>query len=74
MKKRIDNCTFKEFIDWANQRACDGGWDMRTAMVCIKAINEVLDVKPIFRRKKAREKKWEEIRKIYFNPDAEIDI
>lgn len=28
MKKKIKDCTFKEFTGWANARACDGRWNM----------------------------------------------
>lgn len=28
MKKKIKDCTFKEFTEWANARACDGRWGM----------------------------------------------
>lgn len=74
VKKRVGDCTFKEFIGWCNMRACDGAWSMDTAIICIKAVNEVYKVKPLFGRKKAREKKWKEIRAEYFNLDAEIEV
>lgn len=32
MKKKIKDCTFKEFTGWANDRACDGRWSMQDAM------------------------------------------
>lgn len=32
MKKKIKDCTFKEFTGWANARACDGRWSMLDAM------------------------------------------
>lgn len=57
MMKKVKDITFEEFDKWANDRACDGGWGIGTAIVCIEAINVVLAVKPIFWRKKAREKK-----------------
>lgn len=33
--------TFKEFVAWCNERACDGCWGMNTAMVCIDVMSEV---------------------------------
>lgn len=26
---------YKEFVDWCNQRACDGCWSSKTAIYCI---------------------------------------
>lgn len=73
-KKRISEVTFEEFDTWCNTRACDGAWSMSTAMVCIEVFNEVMKVKPLIGRKKAREKKWQAIRADYFNLDAEIEV
>lgn len=72
--KKVKDITFEEFISWANDRARDGAWGMGTAVVCIKAIDEVLAVKPLFGKKKAREKKWQEIKGEYFNLEAELEI
>lgn len=36
MKKKIKDCTFKEFTGWANARACDGRWNMLDAMNSIQ--------------------------------------
>lgn len=73
-KKRIGECTFEEISAWWNMRACDGAWSMATAIICTKVAEEVYKVKPLFGRKKAREKKWKEIRAEYFNLDAEIEV
>lgn len=73
-KKCMADVTFEEFDDWCNRRACDGMWSMAVAMVCIEAVTEVLAVKPLFSRKKAREKKWQDIKQDYFNLDAEIEV
>ena len=43
--------TFKEFVDWCNEHACDGCWSMATAQCCIAIINEVRTA-PFWRRKK----------------------
>lgn len=50
MKKKIKNCTFKEFTGWANARACDGRWSMLDAMNSVSIISMVYEVKPIFFR------------------------
>lgn len=47
----IKNMKFKEFVDWCNQRACDGCWGMITAMSCIEIIHEVRS-KSFWRREK----------------------
>lgn len=33
--------TFREFVSWCNERACDGCWGMLEAMVCIDIIGKV---------------------------------
>lgn len=48
MKKKIKDCTFKEFTGWANARACDGRWSMLDAMNSISVISMVYEVKPFF--------------------------
>lgn len=50
---------YKEFVDWCNQRVCDGYWDMNTAMYCIETIKDINKI-PFWKR----EKIW---RKIYEN-------
>lgn len=47
---------FKEFVNWCNERACDGCWSVNTVVVCIGAINRVRS-KPFWKR----EKVWQEI-------------
>lgn len=74
MKKRIAEVTFEEFDRWCNERACDGNWSALTALFCIERVSEVLSVRPIFGRRKAREVKWNEIKAEYFNCDAEIEL
>ena len=32
---------FKEFVNWCNERACDGYWGMIEAMICIDLIGEI---------------------------------
>ena len=73
-KKKIADITFDEFDKWCNDRACDGDWSISVAVNCIEAVKQVLAVKPLFGRKKAREKEWERIKNEYFNVDAEIEL
>lgn len=74
MKKKMKDMTFEEFKKWCNMRACDGQWSMFAACIYIEAITQVLKVKPLFGRKKAREKEWERIKNEYFNLDAEYEL
>ena len=53
MKKKIKDCTFKEFTRWANARACDGRWSMLDAVNTVSVISMVYEVKPLFFRGKA---------------------
>ena len=46
---------FKEFVNWCNERACDGCWGMSEAITCIGIMNEVKE-KPFWKR----EKYWKE--------------
>lgn len=42
---------FKEFVNWCNERACDGCWGMLTAMASIDLIQQVRKI-PFWRREK----------------------
>ncbi len=46
---------FKEFINWCNERACDGCGGMLEAIACINLINEIMKIQ--FWK---REKIWKE--------------
>ena len=74
MKKTIGEITFKEFSKFCNARACDGKWGLETAIICCDAMREVYKEKPLFRKNKAQEQKWQKIKGEFFNLDAEIDI
>lgn len=52
--------TFKEFDDWCNERACDGYWSMKTALICAGIIREVYKI-PFWKRKKVWNKEYREI-------------
>lgn len=74
MKKKIKDCTFKEFTGWANDRACDGRWSMQDAINSVSIISMVYEVKPIFFRGMVREALWRKLRDQYLNVEAEIEI
>ena len=74
MKKKMKDITFEEFNELCNMRACDGKWSMFMAVNCIEAIRQVRKVKPLFGRKKAREKEWIRIKNKHFNLDAEYEL
>ena len=74
MKKLMRDITFVEFDEWCNRRAGDGKWSRDDALLCCNMIKVILDIKPIFGRKKAREQAWERIKVKYFNLDAELDV
>ena len=35
--------TFKEFVEWCNDRACDGCWGMIESMVCMDIISSIVN-------------------------------
>lgn len=72
--KPIRDITFKEFSEWANDRACDGRWSIFMAITCCNAVKEVMCVKPLFGRRKAREQAWERIKAKYFELDGKLDV
>lgn len=74
VKKCIRDVTFEEFDKWANERACDGKWSFLDAVLCSQVIGSILNIKPLFGRKKARERAWQEIKGEAFNLDAEIEV
>ena len=49
--------TYREFVSWCNERACDGCWDFDTATLCCRVI-DIISQMPFWRRKKA----WREIK------------
>lgn len=49
--------TYKEFVSWCSDRACDGCWSLRTATYCVKVINNINDL-PFWKRKK----EWLEVK------------
>ena len=75
MKKKMKDITFEEFDEWCNMRASDGQWSMFMAVNYMEIIRQVLKVKPLFGRKKAREKEWERIKNDErFNLDTEYEF
>ena len=71
---KIKDCTFDEFSKYCNDRACDGQWSMEDAITCADLHREVCKTRPIFGRKKARDKRFQEIKGEYLNLDTKIEI
>ena len=73
-KVKIKDCTFEDFSKWCNTRACDGAWNLNDAMTGAAICTKVYETKPIFFRKKARQKKWESLRDDFLNLEMEIEV
>lgn len=54
--------TFKEFIEWSNERAADGFWGMNVAMICID-IHHHIKKFPFWKREKEFQKLKDELNK-----------
>ena len=50
---------YKEFVDWCNQRACDGCWSAGTAMYCIGICN-IINSYRFWKRNKVWKEKYED--------------
>ena len=59
--------TFKEFVEWCNDRACDGCWGMIEAMTCIDIISNIRKL-PFWKRKKAWMEKQQQVLDEIVNP------
>ena len=58
----FEKMTYKEFLDFCNQRAADGKWGIHQTLVCLKVIDFIEDTSRGFFKKKKKEKKWIELR------------
>ena len=59
--------TFKEFVEWCNDRACDGCWGMIESMTCIDIISNIRKL-PFWKRKKEWMEKEQQILDEIVNP------
>lgn len=50
--------TFKEFMEWCNNRACDGVWNLREVMEVVDVISDVRKKLP-WRQEKYWKKRYE---------------
>ena len=50
--------TFKEFMVWCNDRACDGLWSLREVMEVLDIVSDVMKTRP-WRREKYWKKRYE---------------
>lgn len=53
---------FKEFSKWCNNRACDGCWGMKEAIICSNICQEIYKL-PFWKREKA----WKEHKEFIIN-------
>lgn len=49
---------YREFKSWCNDRAFDGRWGMKEAIICIEIIQEI-EIMPFWKRNK----RWKELEK-----------
>ena len=68
MCKTLKTMTYKEFVEYCSDRACDGRWGFDEAVACLAVIDEInaIKVKTLgFTRKKkteqAQEEAWKKI-------------
>lgn len=59
--------TFKEFVEWCNERACDGCWGMIEAMACMDIVSNIRKL-PFWKRKKAWKEKEQQVLDEIVNP------
>lgn len=66
--------SYKEFFSWCNDRACDGMWDMKTAINCLDIIEEIekievkfLGIKLKRKTERLKEEAWQSIINNTFN-------
>ena len=63
---------FKEFVKWCNERAADGCWGMREAVVCIGVMEDIREY-PFWKREKIwKERYKDEIVFSIVNPTNEL--
>lgn len=62
----IEEMNYIEFINYCNDRACDGQWSMMDAIACSGMVKEVESVvKGKFFKKRARELAWKNLKAKY---------
>lgn len=62
--------TYKEFMDWCNNRAADGCWGLNTAKACIQTI-DIVQSAPFWRRKNVWKACEQQVVEKYVNPTNE---
>ena len=51
---------YKEFVEWCNERACDGCWGISTIIICKNLMRDVRE-QPFWKREKYWQEKYAEI-------------
>lgn len=59
--------TYKEFRAWCNERACDGCWGIREAMICCGILAKINRL-PFWKRKKAWNECKDELEELIIAP------
>lgn len=60
---------FKEFSEWCNNRACDGCWGMKEAIMCSNICKEIYKL-PFWKREKA----WKDLYENFITTNVVIPI
>lgn len=60
---------FKEFSNWCNDRACDGCWGMKEAVICSNICQEIYRL-PFWKREKA----WQDLYEKFITTNIVIPI
>lgn len=63
--------TYKEFVSWCNDRACDGRWGFRKAKACCEIIS-IVQSAPFWKRKKVWQAYEPDVVKKIVNPTNEL--
>ena len=63
--------TYKEFVSWCNDRACDGRWGFRNAKACCDIII-IVQAAPFWKRKKVWQAYEPDVVKKIVNPANEL--
>lgn len=58
---------YKEFRNWCNDRAFDGYWGLKEAIICCNCVEEIQNM-PFWKRNKRWEEVGDEIVRVVVNP------
>ena len=58
----FEKMTYKEFLDFCNQRVADGRWGITQTMICLSVIGIIEGSNKGFFKNKKKEREWIEMR------------